>query len=394
MFKRERQSLKGVVGGVFVAWVAIASCMGLAACSSGVPDTVKIGVGVTLSGPLANRGQDLLDGAILAAEEINSDDEFKIKGRPLHLEIVAKDDKGEPETVKKVAHELVTEGVHAVIGHVNTPQTQLSVPIYAEAGIPNFFTSTHKSLVALGKGNAFRLVASDNVQARALATFATDSLTGRKITVIVESGDYGRDMASDMYAALQDAKHETFVAQRFEVAMDGKITPEIANRIRTAGADVIIVIGRETHTLSLLEQLKAVNYTKVSVLSANPAKTTRVMKTEIPVTGLYVTSTTVEPAELPGGQDFLSRFRVKFKSDPVWGAHYAYDAVYAIADAIRQTGTVDGSTLSERFKSAAPNTRVVQYMRFSSSGEQKHGTIAVYRVVNGLWELQMRSDNW
>ncbi len=391
MFKRQRMSLLSIVGGVLVG---AASLLGLVACSSGVPDTVKIGVAVTLSGPLANRGQDLLDGALLAAEEINNDDEFKIKGRALHIEIVAKDDKADPETVKKVAHELVDERVHAVIGHVNTPQTQLAVPIYAESGVPNFFTSTHKSLVALGKGNAFRLVASDNVQARALAAFATDSLGGRRMAVIVESGDYGRDMASDMYAALQDAKHEDFVAQRFEVDMEGKITPEIANRIRDAKADVIIVIGRENHTLSLLEQLKAVNYTTVSMLSANPAKTTRVMKSEIPITGLYVTSTTVEPGELPGGQDFLSRFRVKFKADPVWGAHYSYDAVYAIADAIRQTGSVNPSTLTDRFKAAAPNTRVVQYMRFSSSGEQKHGTIAVYRAVNGLWELQMRSDNW
>lgn len=45
--------------------------VGLIACSK-VPDTVKIGVAQPLSGPLAALGKDMLQGAELAAKEINA----------------------------------------------------------------------------------------------------------------------------------------------------------------------------------------------------------------------------------------------------------------------------------------------------------------------------------
>ena len=42
-----------------------------AGCRPAVPDTSRIGVAVTLSGNGATRGQDLLNGAQLAVDELN-----------------------------------------------------------------------------------------------------------------------------------------------------------------------------------------------------------------------------------------------------------------------------------------------------------------------------------
>ena len=77
--------------------LALATLIGLTGCGPNIPETVRIGVPVTLSGPNASRGQDLLNGAALAAEELNNAN-FKIRGRPVKFEIVPKDDKGEAET--------------------------------------------------------------------------------------------------------------------------------------------------------------------------------------------------------------------------------------------------------------------------------------------------------
>jgi branched-chain amino acid transport system substrate-binding protein len=33
-------------------------------------------------------------------------------------------------------------------------------------------------------------------------------------------------------------------------------------------------------------------------------------------------------------------------------------------------------------------------MKFDAKGEQRYGTISVYLARNGLWESQVRSDNW
>lgn len=371
------------------------ACLGLlvltAGCQRGVPDTIRIGVPVTLSGPNASRGQDLLNGALLAAEELNQS-QFRIQGKLVRFEIVAKDDKGDAATVKKVAQQLVDEKVHAVVGHVNSQQTQLAVPIYASRHLPHLFTSTNKNLTLMGSGNTFRLVANDQVQAQALATFAAESLQAERIAAVVEAGEYGRDLFADLSAGLQ--KHNKVPVLRIEVDGRQPVSDDVAAKIRDARADVVLVLARETHVLSLMETLKRAQYTGVTLVAANGAKTTKVSRAEIPVRALFATTSTLEAAELPAGREFLVRFQARFKTEPVWGAHYAYDAVYVLADAFRRAGTVDGPPVIARLKAIEPNTRVNQQMRFNENGEQTYPAIGVYKVDRGVWAPQMRSSSW
>lgn len=376
-------------GGLLTA--ATLGAAALTGCGASVPDTVKIGVAVPLSGSTANRGQDLLNGALLAAEELNAAS-FKVNGRPVRFEIVPKDDRADADTTRKVAQELVDEGVHAVIGHINTPQTQLAIPIYAAKGLPNLFTSTNKNLHALGAGNTFRLVANDQVQARALASFATENLRASRLAAIVETSDYGRDMFKDMEAALKERGKS--VAQRFDVDLKNPVPEDVARKLKEAQVDVVVAIGRELHTQTLMEQLKAAQHTAVSVLAVNTSKTSKLAKTEIPVRGLYVTATTVDPAELPNGTEFLGRFRGKFRSEPVWGAHYAYDAVHALAGAIKQVGSIEPAKLNETLRTRELSTRYLHQLRFNAAGEQTYAAIGVYKVESGAWVPQMRTAAW
>src|SRR5262245_34042188 len=78
----------------------------LSACGPQIPDTVAIAVAQPLSGPQASRGQDLVNGAKLAIDEINKAG-YKIAGKPVTLELVSMDDKADPAEAKKVAQELV-----------------------------------------------------------------------------------------------------------------------------------------------------------------------------------------------------------------------------------------------------------------------------------------------
>ena len=102
-----------------------AGCLALAAalagCSPSVPDTLKIGVLTPQTGPFALRGKDLVNGAQLAVDEINASG-YKIQGKPVKLELVIVDDKGEVDAAKQGAEKLLADGVTAVIGPLNTPR--------------------------------------------------------------------------------------------------------------------------------------------------------------------------------------------------------------------------------------------------------------------------------
>ena len=74
----------------------------MSACAPKIPDTLTIAVAQPLSGPQAGRGQDLLNGAKLAIDEINKSG-YKIAGKAVTLELISVDDKADPTEAKKVS---------------------------------------------------------------------------------------------------------------------------------------------------------------------------------------------------------------------------------------------------------------------------------------------------
>jgi branched-chain amino acid transport system substrate-binding protein len=374
-----------------LACIVGSALLGLSGCSSSVPDTLKIGVAVPLSGPTGARGQDLLNGAMLAAEELNAKG-VTVDGKSVKIEIVQKDDKGDAATTKQVAQELVDENVHAVIGHVYTAQTMLAVPIYAAKGIPNFFTSTAPGLLELGKGNAFRLSAHDGIQARALASFATENLHGRRLVALVESSDYGKGMFEGCNAALKD---KSMLLLRVDVKVGEPLSAEQAAQVAAAKPDVVIaMVSRESQSVALMSKLKGLGYTNYALIGVNGTKTPSFARTDIDVNGIYVTATTIDVGETADGREFAARFKARFKSDPVWGAHYAYDAVFLVTNALKHSRSARPADLVADLKKYEARAPVNGQIRFAESGEQRYPDIGVYKADRGAWIPQTRSSAW
>jgi branched-chain amino acid transport system substrate-binding protein len=371
--------------------LAASLATGLAGCGSSVPDTMKIGVVVAQSGPFALRGQDLLRGAQLAADELNLGP-FKIDGKTVKIEIAGFDDKGEVDLSVSGAQQLLQDGAVAIIGPLNTPQAVKMIPAVADSGKPHLFTATAASLHGLGKGNTFRLLANDDLQARAAASLVHETLRGQHVAVIYESGDYGKGLNTVFTDALAKAGGKV----QFSQAVDAKaeVTAELTGKLKAANADVVVLFSREPHLKGLFKGLQEVGHTNVSVVGSNVVRNKNVAAAPIPVTALYATATAIDPEEFPTGAKLVTDFERRHKERPVWGAHYAYDAVYALADAASRSGSVAPDKLVQHLKTQEPRTRINTQMKFDDSGEQRYASIAVYRVESGIWRLQMRSSVW
>jgi branched-chain amino acid transport system substrate-binding protein len=363
----------------------------LAGCGAKVPDTFKIGMIVAQSGSAGPRGKDLLRGAEMAAEEINATG-WKVAGRAVRLEIVPFDDKSENDVAMEGAQQLLVSGVHAVIGPLNTPQAVKVIPVLAESAVPHLFTATAAPLHGLGKGNTFRLVANDDLQGRAAAAFVHENLRAERAVVIHESGDYGKGL----HKAFADkyAKDGGKIGSVFSVDAKADVTVEIANKIKAENADVILLFARDPQLKSLFKSLQDVGHTKVSVVGSNVVRNANVAAAAIPVSALYATATAIDAEEFHNGGQFLQAFEAKFKERPLWGAHYSYDAVHALAGAVSSAETMEAAKLVAWLKTKELRTRVNHQMRFEGSGEQYYASIAVYKAEGGRWRLQMRSSQW
>jgi branched-chain amino acid transport system substrate-binding protein len=373
------------------AILVMAATVALSACGPRIPETLTIAVAQPLSGPSAARGQDLLNGAKLAIDEINKTG-FKIAGKPVTLELVSADDKADPAEAKKAAQSLVDQHVFAVLGHLSSDVTEGTIPIYKQGDVIQIFTSSAAELTKQGDGNTFRLVANDELQAKAVAGYLSDTLRAKKVAILHEDTAFGNPMRRDVAAALK----KSGVSVEAEQAVSNKVTdfaPFVA-KLKAAPPDVLVAVLRDPQLIPLGQQLREAGLSDLKVIGTNSAKTTKMVKAPADIKTLYLTSSALEPSEFTGGAAFTQKFRAAFKSEPVWGAHYAYDAIHVLAHTLRSVGSVDKAAVRAKLRTIDAMAPVTSTMRFNATGEQLYGAITVYERRDGAWVPLVRSDQW
>jgi branched-chain amino acid transport system substrate-binding protein len=367
------------------------AAFGLAGCGRSVPETIKIGVGTTLSGSSGNRGTDILNGVKLAVAALHNEG-YRVDGQEVRFEVVQADDKGTPEGAKAAAEQLLEQGVHLVFGHLASDVTLGALPVYAARNLTVITTSSAKEVTTQGGGNVFRLVASDAMQAQALAVYGAGAAAGMRAAVINEDSVYGRGVTEDLVKSAKQAKVEVALQEK----VDGKSRDfaALARKLKEAKVGLLFAVLREAQVLALGEALKAESWTEMTVLLSNPAKTDKVARAELPFRAVYVVSSALDVRDFGQGGKFLAEFRKAYNSDPVWAAHYAYDGMFAVADAIRRSRSVKPEELNRTLKTIDPVTWVTQTMRFGADGEQTNPAIGVYQASRGAWALKMSSAVW
>lgn len=143
---------------------------------------VRIGVVGPLTGPRAEAGALLMEaasrGLVAARQEVPD----------LRIAFEAADDRGDPDFGAIAARGLITAGVHAVIGHCDSPVVEAVAPLYREAGIPLVLCAATRPGLAAESG-AVRLCPTDQDQIEAIV----GALAGAaRIAVASESTYYAR----------------------------------------------------------------------------------------------------------------------------------------------------------------------------------------------------------
>lgn len=355
------------------------------------PATVKIGVAQPLSGPLAEQGQDLRNGVRLAVQEINTR-KVAVRGQPLVLEVVEADDLANEEAGVKAAKQLVDAGVVAVIGHLNSGVSIAAAPVYARHFIPQLSISTQPDYTELGLPTTFRLVANDRMQARALGSFAAGLEHAQRHALVDDGTPYGKNLAVGVLQDLRRRQKDVVLQQ----SLNDAITDfgPLIGALQAAQADTLVTTLADFQVMALIQQLPEGAKAQLTIVGSDNIKTRALPPMAAGLRGLYASSAIVEAREFPAGPAFLDRFRAQFGSDPIDGAHYAYDAVYFLQDVITRTGSVDGKTLAQALKRVDGMAPVTQALRFTDTGEQRYGVISIYQARGGAWDVVNRGDSW
>ncbi len=336
-------------------WLGL--CASLCAQAQTNP-TLKVGVIGPFTGPSSDFGVPMLQGVQLAVDEVNAVGGYL--GRK--IELVVKDDQGNPDQGLKGSQELVAEGVAATIGFCNTGVAQKSLDVFQTARLPLIIPcATGSPLTAkfpAPQSFIFRTSARDAIQ----APFVVDDIVRRgwsQVAIFADTTGYGDAGLKDVEAALASKGLKAVYVARF--ALGVKDLRGDLKAAREAGADVIFsyTVGPENAAIAVGR--KELNW-KVPQVGAWPLSFPFFINgAKEAAEGAMMAQTFIAEPSNERRAAFLSAFKRKFDKPMTvpMAAAQGYDSVYLLTFAL--LGIRGGNVTGAALKSALENISRIYY---------------------------------
>lgn len=372
---------------------ALAAMLGLAGCSknesregAATADgvlVVKVGHAAPLVGPQAHLGKDNENGVRMAIDELNGRG-MEIGGKKVRFELLSEDDQADPRIATTVAKKFVDEGVNVVIGHLNSGTTIPASRIYNEAGIVQVSPSaTNPKYTQQGYKGAFRVMANDIQQGKALGEFAVKDMGARKIAIIDDRTAYGQGLADEFDKAVR-ANGGTVIVREYTNDKASDFTA-ILTKIKGLAPDLVFYGGMDGQAAPMVKQMKTLGLA-AKFLGGDGVHTAEFIKLAGPAAEGVTASLPGVPLEaMPHGPEFKQKFESKYGVIQLY-APYCYDAMMVVAEAMKRAGSIDPA----KYLAEMPKTRhdgVTATISFDAKGDLKGGAITVYRVEGGQWKV-------
>ena len=154
---------------------------------------IRIAVAGSMSGSLAEAGDQVRRGAEMAAKDIN--EAGGVNGRKIVLSI--EDDACDPKQAVSVANHVIGEQISLVDGHVCSGASIPASAVYAEYSVLMMTPASVNSKLtdaAFAKGwpTIMRLYARDDNQGKMVGAWMADRYKGKTIAFVHDKSTYGK----------------------------------------------------------------------------------------------------------------------------------------------------------------------------------------------------------
>ncbi|HOB29346.1 MAG: ABC transporter substrate-binding protein [Dethiobacteria bacterium] len=295
-------------------------------------NTVKVGMVGPLTGGAASYGTSIRNGAELAFDEANESGElgdYTIKFIPEDTESVG------TKAGNAFAKLIEADKVSVIIGGVLSAETLTGSDYVKEAKVPAISPSS--TAVGITKGNPylFRNCLSDELQGYQMAEYAVTELGLKKFAILYTNNDYGVSLKN----AFVEKGNELAEVVIVETYMDGdeNFKPQLTN-IKDKNPDAIFIAGYYTEAAKIAQQALEMGL-QVQFLGADGFFADELIKIGgDAVEGAYFTAGFFSGDPSPELQDFIKKYKERYKATPDMFAAHGYDAARMIIEVIKKYG--------------------------------------------------------
>ena len=357
MFRSRRKILLASVAAVAVpATLFVAGCgssdsasadtaaaTATAATATAPPNSISIAMEAPLSGEQAASGQDMLNGVMLAADQVNA------KGGVLgkQINIIPVDDKADPAVGKTVAQQTVDQGLAvAVIGPYNSGVGLENLSIYKTGGLAIARMTSDDGTSGFGVTTQ-----PMNSQISPVEINYIEGLKPGKVSMLVDPSAYTQSMAARLKSGLTK---QGISVTSVEIKAGEKDYAKQVDTALTNNPDVVYVSTYYPEGAVIAKDLAAVkgnaaqcfmglaNQDPAFITAAGLADAQKCVFSGVPA-----------PDGFPEAATYVKDYTAKFKMAPgTWGT-FTYDSANIVFDAIKKAGIADQAAIATQLAKTA-----------------------------------------
>lgn len=337
----------------FVSILATAAAIALASCNggnkAGEAETIKIGHYASLTGKEATFGSQVDNGVRLALDEINNSGGLLGK----KVEVVTEDTQSNSQAAISAVEKLIgKDKVIALLGEVASARSIAAAPIAEREKIPMITPASTNEKVTLDQNGKtrdyiFRICFIDPFQGTVMAKFAHDNLKATRVAILKDNAnDYSVGLARNFHQKFTELGGQVITEQAYEggqVDFAAQLTA-----IKATNPQAIFVPGYYTEVSLIAAQARRLGIT-VPLLGGDgwdsPVLTQGEAKQALE--GCFFSNHYSNQDTSKVVQDFVSRYKAKYKELPGAMSALGYDAMHIVAKTIADGKKADPETIRQ-----------------------------------------------
>jgi branched-chain amino acid transport system substrate-binding protein len=388
---------------IAAAAAALAAALVLTACGGSAPTgaagapapaaggTIKIGSLHPLTGSSAADGQQMQNGAQLAADAINADGGIAALGGA-KLEIVSADTQGKPDVGQSEAQRLIQEGAVALIGTYQSAVTSTVATVAERNQVPLVIdVASADELTQQGYRNVFRIQPNATAMGTQGAQYLHDvsAAAGKpvqKVAYLHEQSAFGTTVKNAFVAQAQKLGFTVDPVISYDATSVSDLTTQVTTA-KAAGADVLAVTGYYRDGVLAAQAVATVAPQINAVFGvADGAFDLPQFVTDAGAAGQgYFDANYHYDATKPETKALLDQYQQKFNEPIRTGAVLSYEAVRVIADSLQRAGKADPVALRDAIAATNLDSLMATNgpISFTDTGENRNATPLLMQVANG-----------
>lgn len=306
---------------------------------------LKLGGIGPLTGDYANYGTSVKQGAELAVKEINA--AGGING--FEFDLAFEDSKGDPDSAVAAYGSLIDNGMKVSLGAVFSGEMASVTAAAAQDGILLLSPSASAKDSISGNDAAFRVCFNDPQQGSASAVFIDENQLAKKVAVFYQSDiDYSKGLYETFQAECKVRGIEITTVETFTASTNTDFSSQIS-KIKNSGAGMVFIPIYAAEASTFLTQA----YGKLNDMiffgcDGLDGILTKVSDVKYAENVMMLTPFSADDTDAKV-QHFVKEYKAAYNVVPDQFAADGYDAIYAIAEAIKSANATPENFMDDSF---------------------------------------------